>query len=281
MTGVLRSDIRHGKMLPNVLIAPLHSKQSVVAVENDLEDVERKENLSFRSGSCNAILINRKEPPSGPSHSKRAMRVSSALQVRGGNTSRQKKSCMKKGIYWTGDKIPKYKQFNQKSDGANAEETVNESETRVVNHCENERTKLSSVSDQCLFRQSPKRLKVSKGGEDGCKMKLSDWPKEQPAVPGPSCSDIVTYTKLNRPASNTDGKKRINNKNKQQQQQQQQQSQQQQQQLSPIKFKKSLEKRRGSDASRKKSKTLFKKSGKIILTNDGNKNSVERKRRKN
>lgn len=257
--GVLRSDIRPGKLLSNALMAPLHAKQSV-SVENNAEDLERKENITaFRGATCSAIMLNRKE--AGPSHSKKALRVSSAVQVRGGNSRSVKP--LKNKIYWT-DKIPKFKQFNQKPDGSSGEPS-GESDTRVTHLEIDRKPKLTTVSDQCLYKQSPKRLKISKG-DDGGKIKLSDWSKED-ALPGPSCSDMVTYSRLNRPVSSGEAKKRPAGKTKQQ--------------SSPLKFKKSLEKRRGSDASRKKSKTLFKKAGKIILTNDLNKNSVERKRRKN
>ncbi|KAK6629600.1 hypothetical protein RUM43_003417 [Polyplax serrata] len=260
--------LRPGKLLPNVLIAPLHSKQPI-NVDDNPEDVERKENITaYRGGSRNSILINRKE--AGPSHSKRALRVSSGLQVRGGVGSSRPVKSLKKSIYWT-DKVLKFKQFNPKTEGS-AEETV------AGDSDNDRRPKLSSSSDQCLFKQSPKRLKISKGDDSaGGKIKVSEWSKDD-VLPGPSCSDMVAYSRLNRSAvaaggssgvcTGGEGKKRLSGKAKQQ--------------LTPLKFKKSLEKRRGSDASRKKSKTLFKKSGKIILTNnDLNKNSVERKRRKN
>lgn len=261
--GVLRSEIRPGKLLPQVLLPPIHSKQSINEVNRNSEDLEKKENITlFRGASCNSVTLNRKE--AGSSHTVKPLtRVSSVVQVRGGSGggARTKKSS-KKSMYRAGEKIPKFKAFIQKPEGVSGEEGFGEGDVKA-SHSESDRIqKLSAVSDQCLFKQSPKRLKTGK--DDVSKIKVLEWSKED-ALPGTSSSDIVTYSKLNRSGSG-DVKKRISGKSKQQ--------------LSPMKFKKSIEKRRGSDASRKKSKTLFKKAGKIILTNDLSKSSIERKRRK-
>lgn len=284
--GVLRADRVPGKILPSVRLAPLHPKQPA-DVENNPEDSERKENLtSFRGSSSGAVLVGRKEAEPPPLAKRSIGRVGTVLQAHragGSRTVRSLSAGSKKAAFRTAEKMSKFSKFGgHKSDVPPDETVVPEQEKRVTLstvslglNCENDRsrTKIPPLSDQCIFKQNPKRLKISKTDE-GNKLKISDWVKED-AVPGPSSSDLVVYSRMSRPLTQlTNGPESHSLAKKR--------TIKTRPQLSPLKYKKTLEKRRGSDTSRKKSKTFFKKAGKIVLTtNDLNKTIIDRKRRKN
>lgn len=267
------------KILPNSRLAPLRFKQPI-DVENNPEDSERKENLtSFSGTSSAAAFTGRKEP--GPSHAKRSIgRVGTVLQAHrtaGPRTVRSLSAGSKKSVFASSEKLSKFKQFSHKSDvppEETEEKRVTLSTVSLGLNCENarSRSKIPPLTDQCIFKQNPKRLKISKL-EEGNKLKISDWVKED-AVPGPSSSDLVVYSRLSRPLTQLTNAADPHGLPKKR-------SIKTRPQLSPLKYKKSLEKKRGSDTGRKKSKTLFKKAGKIVLTsNDLNKSLIDRKRRK-
>lgn len=268
------------KILPNSRLAPLRFKQPI-DVENNPEDSERKENLTTFSGTSSAAAFTGRKDP-GPSHVKRPMAsVGTVLQAHRTakpRTVRSLSAGSKKTVFGAPEKLSKFKQFSHKSDVApeeGEEKRVTLSTVSLGLNCENDRSrsKIPPLSDQCIFKQNPKRLKISKL-EEGSKLKISDWVRED-AVPGPSSSDLVVYSRLSRPLTQLTNATEPHCLSKKR-------SIKTRPQLSPLKYKKSLEKKRGTDTSRKKSKTLFKKAGKIVLTgNDLNKNLVDRKRKKN
>lgn len=275
--GILSSE---RKMLPNVRLTPLRLKQKMED-ENNAEDSERKENLTtFQGTSKSSALLARRQQGT----SRRSMnRISNVLQVHRAGSSRSVRSIAgssKKGNFRVAqtEKVSKFKQFTHKSDIPAEEHTSGESETRVPIpkvslglNCD--RGKMQPLTDPCMFKQSPKRLKMSRTEGEGSKLKTFEWGRED-AVPG-SSMDMIVYSRMARPLTHLGssgesfghGKKRTLKTRSQ---------------LSPIKYKKSVEMKRGNEVNRKKIKTLFKKVGKVVLSaNDINKNLIETKRRKN
>ncbi|KAL0275000.1 UNVERIFIED_CONTAM: hypothetical protein PYX00_002994 [Menopon gallinae] len=276
VVGILTSE---RKLLPNVRLAPLRLKQKIED-DNNAEDSERKENLTmFQGTSKTSALLSRRQQGT----TRRSMnRISNVLQVHRAGSSRSVRSIAgssKKGNFRIvqAEKVSKFKQFTHKTDIPGEEHPPGETETRVPIpkvslglNCD--RGKMQSLTDSCGFKQSPKRLKISKAEGEGSKVKTIDWGKED-AVPGPS-TDIIVYSRIARPLTHLGssgdtfghGKKRTLKRS----------------QLSPVKYKKSVEMKRGNEVNRKKIKTLFKKAGKVVLSaNDINKNVIETKRRKN
>lgn len=115
------------------------------------------------------------------------------------------------------------------------------------------KVKTPASGETSSFKQSPKRLKMCKGDGDPGRIKKPEWKKEM-AVEGPSAASVP-----DSPIPSA-GKKRLLKRPTQ---------------LSPLKYKKSLEKRRNSE---KKTKILYKKASKLAVSSS-ELSKTERKRR--
>lgn len=113
------------------------------------------------------------------------------------------------------------------------------------------------------FKQSPKRLKICKNESEILRTKKSEWAKD-----GSASGELGVYPRSSLSASSTSGDTSLPTTTKKR-------PLKPRPQLSPIKHKKSLEKRRNSE---KKSKILYKKASKLALS-AGDLAKSDRKRR--